>query len=59
MDNNIRKIDDLGRVNIPKEIRKTLFGSTKIRDAEGKFLKFEIDNSIVILKVVEGNNDLH
>ena len=39
MDNNIRRIDDLARVNIPKEVRKVLFGSTKITDSEGKFLK--------------------
>ena len=28
MDNNIRRIDDLARVNIPKEVRKVLFKSS-------------------------------
>ena len=57
MDNNIRRIDDLARVNIPKEVRKVLFGSTKITDSEGKFLKFEINDNIITLKVVEENEN--
>ena len=57
MDNNVRRIDDLARVNIPKEVRIVLFGSTKITDSEGKFLKFEIDNNIVTLRIVEGNEN--
>ena len=57
MDNNIRRIDDLARVSIPKEVRKVLFGSTKITDSEGKFLKFEINDNIITLKVVEGNEN--
>ena len=57
MDNNIRRIDDLARVNIPKEVRKVLFGSTKITDSEGKFLKFEVSDNIVTLRVVEGNEN--
>ena len=57
MDNNIRRIDDLARVNIPKEVRKVLFGSTKITDSERKFLKFEINDNIVTLRVVEGNEN--
>lgn len=57
MDNNIRRIDDLARVNIPKEIRQVLFGSTKITDSEGKFLQFEANDNIVTLKVVEENTN--
>lgn len=57
MDNNIRRIDDLARVNIPKEIRQVLFGSTKITDSEGKFLQFEVNDNIVTLKVVEENTN--
>lgn len=57
MDNNIRRIDDLARVNIPKEIRQVLFGSTKIADSEGKFLQFEVNDNIVTLKVVEENEN--
>lgn len=57
MDNNIRRIDDLARVNIPKEIRQVLFGSTKITDSEGKFLQFEVNDNIVTLKVVEENEN--
>lgn len=57
MDNNVRRIDDLARVNIPKEVRRVLFGSTKITDSEGKFLKFEINDNIVTLKVVEENEN--
>lgn len=57
MDNNIRRIDDLARVNIPKEIRQVLFGSTKITDSEGKFLQFEVNDNIVTLKVAEENEN--
>ena len=57
MDNNIRRVDDLARVNIPKEVRKVLFSSTKITDSEGKFLKFEINDNIITLKVVEENEN--
>ena len=40
----VRRIDDLGRVVIPKEIRRTL------RIGEGDLLEFLIDREIMILK---------
>ena len=40
----VRKIDDLGRIVIPKEIRRTL----KIRD--GEELEIFVDNDIIALK---------
>lgn len=40
----VRRVDDLGRIVIPKEIRRTL----KIRD--GEELEIFVDNDVVILK---------
>lgn len=42
----MRRFDDLGRINIPKEIRKQLFG-TKCTDGEPMEIFMEEDNIIL------------
>lgn len=51
----IRRIDDLGRIVIPKEIRKKIYGS--VEKAEGKPMEFfvENDNTIVLKPYRETN----
>lgn len=43
----VRRIDDLGRIVIPREIRKNLYGST---DTTGKLMEFfyEEDGTIIL-----------
>ena len=48
----VRKIDDLGRIVIPKEIRRTL----KIRDGES--LEIFVDKEMVTLKKYSTMEDL-
>ena len=48
----IRRIDDLGRIVIPKEIRKNL----KIR--EGDTLEFYISGNEIILKLTVSQDDM-
>ena len=48
----VRRFDDLGRINIPKEIRRQLFG-TKCTDGEP--MEIFIDGDIVILRKCEEN----
>ena len=43
----IRRFDDIGRINIPKEIRRKMFGSDC---TEGKPLEIYIENNNVVLK---------
>lgn len=49
----IRRFDDLGRINIPKEVRRNLFGNIS---TEGKPMEifYEKDGTI-ILKPIEEN----
>jgi len=44
---NIRRIDDLGRIVIPKEIRRAVFGTS---DATGESMEFyyEKDGTIIL-----------
>lgn len=51
-DGIVRRFDDLGRINIPKEIRRQLFG-TKCTDGEP--MEIFIDGDIVILRKCEEN----
>lgn len=46
----IRRIDDLGRICIPKEIRRQIFGTN---NAEGKQMDFFIDGDSIVLKKFE------
>ena len=48
----VRRIDDLGRIVIPKEIRKSL----KIRDGES--LEIFVDNEEITLKKFSSSADL-
>lgn len=48
----VRRIDDLGRIVIPKELRKTL----KIRD--GEFLEIFVESDSVILKKYSSFSDI-
>lgn len=43
----IRYVDHLGRVVIPKELRKQMFGST---NAEGLPVEFFVDDNTIVLK---------
>ena len=44
----IRRFDDLGRINIPKELRKRLFGAAE--KSEGKPMEIYIDGEDIILR---------
>lgn len=48
----IRRFDDLGRINIPKEIRRQVFGKS---DLTGKPMEFfyEKDDTIIMKPVKE------
>lgn len=48
----VRRIDDLGRIVIPKEIRRTL------RIHDGESLEIFVDNEIITLKKYSSLNDL-
>lgn len=51
----IRRIDDLGRIMIPKEVRRQVFGSG---DSEGKPLEFFVDkDGNIILKPYKPSNE--
>lgn len=51
-DGIVRRFDDLGRINIPKEIRRRLFG-TKCTDGEPMEIFMDKDN--IILRKYEEN----
>ena len=52
----IRRMDDLGRIQIPKELRKQVFGLKK--DEYGIPFEFFIDeDSIVIKRYKENENE--
>lgn len=46
----IRRVDDLGRIVIPKEIRRQVFGKT---DATGEPMEIFIDRGNVVLRRYE------
>ena len=51
----IRRIDDLGRIVIPKEIRKQLFGTPE--KSEGMPMEIFMDKDNIILRKYEENKD--
>lgn len=53
-DGIVRRLDDLGRIYIPKEIRMQLFG-TKCTDGEP--MEIFIDGDNIILRKYEENKD--
>ena len=50
----VRKIDDLGRIVIPKELRKQIFGE---QWAEGKPMEFLMDGNDIVLRRYPDNED--
>lgn len=46
----IRRVDDLGRIAIPKEIRKQVFGKT---DVTGEPMEIFIDGEKIVLRRYE------
>ena len=51
----IRRIDDLGRIVIPKEIRKKIYGS--VEKAEGQPMEFFVENdNTIVLKQYRATN---
>lgn len=46
----IRRFDELGRINIPKEIRRNIF---KTESAEGKPMEIFVDGDSIVLKKYE------
>lgn len=50
----IRRIDDLGRIVIPKEVRQNAFKSKSLRNVEGMPMEFFYENDgTIILKPYE------
>ena len=52
-DGIIRRFDDLGRINIPKEIRRQLFG--KPEKSEGMPMEIFIDKDTIVIRKCEEN----
>lgn len=50
----IRRLDDLGRIVIPKELRKQLFGT---KNVEGMPMEIFMDKDNIILRKYEENKD--
>ena len=50
----IRRFDDLGRIVIPKEIRKQIFGT---KNSEGMPMEIFMDKDNIILRKYEENKD--
>ena len=50
MTGTIRRVDDLGRIVIPKEIRRLVFGKT---DASGESMEIFIDGENIVLRRYE------
>ena len=55
----VRRVDDLGRIIIPKELREKVFGK---RDATGEPMEFfyekEDDNIVLIIKRYKGDSEV-
>ena len=51
----IKRMDDLGRIQIPKELRKQVFGLKK--DEYGIPFEFFIDEDSVIIKIYKENKN--
>ena len=50
----IRRLDDLGRIAIPKELRKQIFGT---KNSEGMPMEIFMDKDDIILRKYEENKD--
>ena len=51
----IRRFDDLGRIVIPREIRRQLFGS--VEKSEGQPMEFFMDGDDIILRKYEDSEN--
>ena len=49
----VRRIDDLGRIVIPRELRKQLFGTPE--KSEGMPMEIFMDNDTIVLRKYEEN----
>ena len=52
-DGIVRRFDDLGRINIPKEIRRQLFG--KPEKSEGMPMEIFMDKDTIVMRKYEEN----
>lgn len=50
----VRRVDDLGRIHIPKEIRKQIFGKT---DVTGEPMEIFIDGNDIVLRKYNENKE--
>lgn len=53
----IRRMDDLGRIVIPKELRKQVFGLEGWDSCMGVPFEFFIDEDSVVIKIYKENED--
>lgn len=53
----IRRMDDLGRIQIPKELRKQVFGLEVWDSYTGVPLEFFIDADSIVIKRYKENED--
>ena len=51
----IKRMDDLGRIQIPKELRKQVFGLKK--SEYGIPFEFFIDGDSIVIKIYKENED--
>ena len=52
VDGILRRFDDLGRINIPKELRRQIFGTHK---TEGMLMEIFMDKDTIVLRKCEEN----
>ena len=53
----VRRMDDLGRIHIPKELRKQVFGLEGWDSCTGVPFEFFIDEDSVVIKIYKENED--
>ena len=53
----IRRMDDLGRIQIPKELRKQVFGLEEWDSCTDVPLEFFIDGDSIVIKRCKENED--
>ena len=53
----VRRMDDLGRIHIPKELRKQVFGLEEWDSCTDVPLEFFIDGNSIVIKRYKENED--
>lgn len=53
----VRRIDEFGRIQIPKEIRRTLFGKEDLCGDPFEFFTNPQNGELIIKQYVEGKDD--